>query len=63
MERVIQTQQFFTLRRPLAAADDLAIEKIAAGVCQLLAEKLDGLWQADGEGLYDAGGTKVLQEY
>jgi hypothetical protein len=51
------------LRRPLAAADDLAIEKIAAGVCQLLAEKLDGLWQADGEGLYDAGGTKVLQEY
>ena len=63
MERVIQSQQFFTLRRPLAAANDLAIEKLATGICRHLSTTLDGIWQADGDGLYDASGEKILQEY
>lgn len=63
MERIIQSQQFFTLRRPLAAANDLAIEKLATGICRHLATALDGIWQADGDGLYDASGEKILQEY
>ncbi|MBM4096246.1 MAG: hypothetical protein ACKO9Z_03365 [Planctomycetota bacterium] len=63
MEWVIQSRQFFTLRRPLAASNDLAIEKLSTGICRHLALVLDGIWQADGEGLYDASGEKLLQEY
>lgn len=63
MERVIQSAQFFTLRLPVAAADDLAVDKLARGICLHLAGDLDGLWQVDGDGLYDASGDKVLQEY
>src|SRR5205823_12427434 len=61
MERVIQTRQLYTLRRPLDHADEVRLEKVCAGVCRYLAAATDGVYQLDGEGFFAADGTLVLQ--
>ena len=63
MERVIQTQQLYTLRRPLDHADEVRLEKVCVGVCRFLAGATDGVYQSDGEGFFAADGTLLLQEY
>jgi hypothetical protein len=63
MERMIQTRQLFTLRRPVDAADEVLVERLCVGLCRFLAASADGVWQADGEGFFAADGTLLLQEY
>jgi hypothetical protein len=63
MERVIQTRQLFTLRRPVDCADEALAERLCVGLCRFLAEQTDGVWQADGEGFFAADGTQLLREY
>ena len=63
MERVIQTRQLYTLRRPLDHADEVRLEKVCVGICCFLATQSDGIYQADGEGFFAADGTLLLQEY
>lgn len=63
MERMVQTRQLFTLRRPIDAADDLLVERLCVGLCRFLAGAADGVWQADDEGFFAADGTLLLQEY
>ncbi len=63
MERVIQTRQLFTLRRPADCADEVLAERLCVGLCRFLAEKTDGVWQADGAGFFAADGTQLLREY
>jgi hypothetical protein len=63
MERVIQTRQLFTLRRPIDAADDVLVERLCVTLCRLLASETDGIWQADDEGFFAADGTLLLREY
>jgi hypothetical protein len=61
MERVIQTRQLFTLH-PAGSADDAAVELLCAGLCRFLAQATGGVWQADGKGFLDAGGTVLVAE-
>ncbi len=63
MERVIQTRQLFTLRRPVDCSDEVLVERLCVGLCRFLAAQIDGVWQADGEGFFAADGTLLLKEY
>jgi hypothetical protein len=63
MEKIIQTQQLFTLRRPVDHADEVLIEKLCVGICRYLAEATAGIWQADDQGFFAADGTLLLAEY
>jgi hypothetical protein len=63
MERVIQTKQLFTLRRPVDHANEVLVERLCVGLCRFLASETDGVWQSDDEGFFAADGTLLLQEY
>jgi hypothetical protein len=63
MERVVQTKQLFTLRRPIDNSDDVLVERLCTGLCRFLAAETDGIWQADDEGFFAADGTLLLREY
>ncbi len=63
MERVIQTKQLYTLRRPLDHADEVRLDRICEGLCRYLAQATDGVYQYDSEGFFAADGTLLLQEY
>lgn len=63
MERIIQSRQFFTVMRSLDTPDETGTENLCSGLCQLLAANLDGMWQADNQGLKSASGDLLLQEY
>jgi hypothetical protein len=63
MERVTQTRQLFTLRRPIDHADEVLVERLCVGLCRFLAGATAGVWQADDQGFFAADGTLLLQEY
>jgi hypothetical protein len=63
MERVIQTRQLFTLRRPVDHADEVLVERLCVGLCSYLASATDGIWQCDDEGFFAADGALLLKEY
>ncbi len=63
MERVIQSRQLFTLRKPVDCPDEILLERVCTGLCRFLSEQTDGMWQSDGEGFFAADGTLLLQEY
>jgi hypothetical protein len=63
MEHAIQTRQLITLRKPIDAADEVAVEKVLDEACRFLAAHTDGVYQIDGRGWFTAGGELLLQEY
>jgi hypothetical protein len=63
MERVIQTRQLFTLRKPVDHADEVLVERLCVDLCRFLAAATDGIWQCDDEGFFAADGTLLLKEY
>ncbi len=63
MERVIQAQQLFVMRRPLDHADEARLERVCETLCRFLAEATEGVWQSDGEGFFAPDGTLLLREY
>jgi hypothetical protein len=63
MERVIQTKQLFTLRRPNETPDGTAVERRCVGLCQFLARATDGVYQADDLGFFASDGTLLLREH
>ena len=63
MERVIQTQQLVTLRRPIDHADEATLDAVCLAVVRAVAVAADGVVQIDGQGWFTAAGELVLQEY
>jgi hypothetical protein len=63
MEHVIQTQQLFTIRKPLDHPNESAVDDLCRGLCFGLAEAGDGIFQIEDEAWYAADGTLLLQEY
>jgi hypothetical protein len=63
MQHAIQTKQLITLRKPLDASDEVALEKVLEAACRFLAAATDGVYQIDGRGWYSAIGELLLQEY
>jgi hypothetical protein len=63
MERVIQTKQLITVRKPVDHADELTLDRLAEATVTWLAAETDGVWQADGRGWFAADGTPLVTEY
>jgi hypothetical protein len=63
MERVIQTQQLITLRKPIDSPDEITHEAILGACCQYLATRGDGVYQIDGRGWHRADGEVIIAEY
>jgi hypothetical protein len=63
MERVFQTQQMLTIRKPIDHSDEIVLNRLCETVCQQLCERADGLYQNEGEGWFSADGTLLIPEY
>jgi hypothetical protein len=63
MERVIQTHQLITVRRPVDHADESRLERLIELTVRYLATATAGVYQVDGLGWFAADGTKLLTEY
>ena len=63
MERVIQSAQMITLRKPIDHANEIGVDRMCLEVCRFLAAKCDGIYQIDADGWYDADGEMLLKEY
>lgn len=63
MERVIQTKQLVVVRKPIAAADEVTLERLLVETCRFLAAGCDGVYQIDGDGWHAADGGLLVQEY
>jgi hypothetical protein len=63
MERVIQTQQLITVRKPIDHADESTLEALLDAVSRYYAQETDGIIQIDGKGWFDATGEMLIQEY
>jgi hypothetical protein len=63
MERVVQSAQLITLRRPIDHADEVRLEQLCGEASRHLAAATDGVYQIDGQGWFAADGTLLLQEY
>jgi hypothetical protein len=63
MERVIQTKQLITLRKPVDAANEVLVEQVLDEAVRFLAAATDGVYQIDGRGWFDATGELLVREY
>lgn len=63
MERVIQTQQLITLRRPVDMNDEVLVDRVLEEAVRFLASATKGVYQIDGRGWFAANGELLVQEY
>lgn len=63
MEKVIQTQQLMTIRKPFDHADEVSLEKYTLTLIRFLAEQLQAVYQIDGQGWFAATGERLIEEY
>ena len=63
MERVIQTQQMVTLRKPFDHGDEVKLDGACEYLMRALAAASDGVYQVDGKGWFTADGELLMQEY
>ena len=63
MERVIQTRQMVTLRKPFDHGDEVELDAVCERLVRALAEASDGVYQIDGKGWFAADGELLVQEY
>jgi len=63
MTHMIQTQQVFTVRKPVDCANEVLIDNVSVAICQFLAQAADGIYQIDGKGFFAPDGTMLLQEF
>lgn len=63
MERMIQTRQLFTIRKPIDCPDESRAERVCLALCRALATATDGVYQVDGAGFFAADGTELVREY
>ncbi len=61
MQRLVGSAQVFTLRPPEGTAPE-AWQPLCLAVCRFLARKTAGVYQADGQGFFEADGTPLLAE-
>ena len=63
MERVIQTREMVTLRKPFDHSDETKLDALCEFLVQSLAAASDGVYQIDGRGWFTADGQLLVQEY
>lgn len=63
MEKVIQTQQMVTVRKPLDHPDETLVEMACETLVRFLAEQTGGVYQIDGRGWFAATGERLVEEF
>ena len=63
MERVIQSRQLVTIRKPLDHPNESAIDDLCQSICQAIANAAEGVYQIEGDGWYSTTGELLLREY
>jgi hypothetical protein len=63
MERVIQSKQLVTIRKPLDHSNEALAERLCEQVCREISTTADGIYQIDNDGWYSARGLLLLKEY
>jgi hypothetical protein len=63
MERVIQSQQLVTIRKPLDHSNEVEVDRVCRAICLLIAASADGVFQIEDDGWYAADGALILKEY
>lgn len=63
MERVIQTQQLVTLRKPIDHSDEFGIDRLCLEMCRFITLHCEGIYQIDDDGWYAADGQLLVKEY
>ena len=63
MERVIQTEQMVTLRKPFDHGDEVKLDAACEYLVRTLAYASDGVYQIDGKGWFAADGELLVKEY
>ena len=63
MQRVIQTKQLITLRKPVDVVDEVLLDKVLDAATRFLAGATEGVYQIDGRGWFAASGELLVQEY
>jgi hypothetical protein len=63
MQHAIQTRQLLTLRKPVDAADEVALERVLEEASRFLAAATGGVYQVDGRGWFAADGELLVREY
>lgn len=60
MRHMIQTTQLFTIRQPIRAMAAGTAGALGRALCQFLSRVTDGVYQVDGQGLFAADGTLLV---
>jgi hypothetical protein len=63
MERVIQTKQMLTIRKPIDHPNEIAMKGACDALCTFFSQRGDGIYMVDHDGWYDASGELLIQEY
>ena len=63
MERVIQTQQLVTIRKPLDYPDESGLETACDTLVRCLATSTGGVYQIDGRGWFSGTGERLVEEF
>ncbi|QVL32230.1 hypothetical protein KIH39_25915 [Telmatocola sphagniphila] len=63
MEKVIQSKQMITLRKPIDHNNESQLEDLLDWTCRWLAQATEGIYQVDGAGWFDANGMRLIEEY
>ena len=63
MERIIQSKQLITLRKPIDHANESGMDDLCLEVSRHFATRTNGIYQVDSEGFFDAEGNLLLKEY
>lgn len=63
VERVALTRQLILIRKPVDASDEVVLEKLLTAACRILATRIDGVYQIDGQGWFAADGELLVREY
>ena len=63
MEKVIQTQQLVTIRKPLDYPDEAVVETACETLARFLAAATGGVYQIDGRGWFAVTGERLVEEF
>jgi len=63
MERVIQTQQLLTIRRPIDHPNEALVDAATEFLARWCAVRVGGFYQIDRRGWFEADGTLLVEEF
>jgi hypothetical protein len=62
MQEIISTKQLFAWQRPASNNPGINIDRACLELCRFLANKINGVYQVDGEGFFSNDGTPLVGE-